>query len=77
MRISGTAQVILEIRGLEAGYGKHLILHGVDLEVHRGSVVAVLAEPLLRRTRDVHRGARHGRRRAADRRSHQSSLQAD
>ena len=42
MRISGTAQVILEIRGLEAGYGKHLILHGVDLEVHRGSVVAVL-----------------------------------
>jgi branched-chain amino acid transport system ATP-binding protein len=42
MPISGTAQVILEIRGLEAGYGKHLILHGVDLDVHRGSVVAVL-----------------------------------
>jgi branched-chain amino acid transport system ATP-binding protein len=42
MRISGTPESILEIRGLEAGYGKHQILHGIDLEICRGEVLAVL-----------------------------------
>ena len=42
MRISGTPESALEIRGLEAGYGKHQILHGIDLEICRGEVLAVL-----------------------------------
>jgi branched-chain amino acid transport system ATP-binding protein len=33
---------ILQIRSLEVGYGKHQILRGVDLEVFRREVVAVL-----------------------------------
>jgi branched-chain amino acid transport system ATP-binding protein len=33
---------ILQISGLEVGYGKHQILRGVDLEVFRREVVAVL-----------------------------------
>jgi branched-chain amino acid transport system ATP-binding protein len=42
MPISGTPELVLETRALEAGYGKHQILRGVDLEVGRGKVVAVL-----------------------------------
>jgi branched-chain amino acid transport system ATP-binding protein len=42
MRISDTADWVLQLRGLEAGYGKHQILRGIDLEVSKGDVVAVL-----------------------------------
>ncbi len=34
--------LVLELRGIEAGYGEVEVLHGVDLGVPRGSVVAVL-----------------------------------
>ncbi len=33
---------ILEISGLRSGYGKMEILHGIDLEVNEGEIVAVL-----------------------------------
>ena len=43
----------------------------------RRGILPGLAELLPRRTRGVHGGARHGRRRAPDRRDRQSSLQPD
>jgi branched-chain amino acid transport system ATP-binding protein len=33
---------LLEVRGLEAGYGKIVVLHGVDLVVRAGELVALL-----------------------------------
>ena len=33
---------MLELRGIEAGYGEHTVLRGVSLTVQRGTVVAVL-----------------------------------
>ena len=36
------AETLLDVRGLEAGYGKIGILHGVSLAVGRGEVVALL-----------------------------------
>ena len=33
---------LLEVRGLEAGYGKIRILHGVDLAIGPGEVVTLL-----------------------------------
>ena len=33
---------MLQIEGLEGGYGDSLVLHGIALEVHRGEVVALL-----------------------------------
>ena len=39
---AGDADVVLELRGVSAGYGEVEVLHGVDLVVPRGSVVAVL-----------------------------------
>ena len=33
---------MLELRGIEAGYGEHTVLRGVSLTVQRGSVVGVL-----------------------------------
>jgi len=36
------AEPLLELRGLEAGYGAARVLHGVDLEVGAGEVVALL-----------------------------------
>lgn len=35
-------EILLSVRGLRAGYGPIEVLHGVDLEVPAGSVVAVL-----------------------------------
>jgi branched-chain amino acid transport system ATP-binding protein len=37
-----TAAPILELRGLHAGYGTIEVLHGIDLSVRRGEVVALL-----------------------------------
>lgn len=37
-----TDHAVLELRGVHAGYGEVEVLHGVDLVVPRGSVVAVL-----------------------------------
>lgn len=42
MLISAMPDPVLKIQNLEAGYGKQQILHGVDLEVFKGEVVAVL-----------------------------------
>lgn len=42
MPTSGMPETVLHIRNLEVGYGKHQILHGVDLDVAKGEVVAVL-----------------------------------
>jgi branched-chain amino acid transport system ATP-binding protein len=36
------AESLLEVRGLEAGYGKIGVLHGVDLTIAAGEVVALL-----------------------------------
>ena len=36
------ADVILEVRGLDASYGPVQILFGLDLEIHRGEIVALL-----------------------------------
>jgi branched-chain amino acid transport system ATP-binding protein len=36
------AGVLLEVEGLEAGYGKKTVLQGVGLRVHEGEVVAML-----------------------------------
>ena len=33
---------LLAVRGLEAGYGKIAVLHGVDLHIGQGEVVALL-----------------------------------
>jgi len=33
---------VLELKGLEAGYGSLQILHGIDLKVDRGEIVAIL-----------------------------------
>src|SRR6266699_615713 len=35
-------EALLEVRGLESGYGKIGVLHGVDLTVNAGEVVALL-----------------------------------
>jgi branched-chain amino acid transport system ATP-binding protein len=36
------AEVLLDATGLESGYGKKTVLHGVGLRVHEGEVVVVL-----------------------------------
>ena len=36
------AELLLEVEGLEAGYGKKTVLQGVALRVHEGEVVAML-----------------------------------
>lgn len=36
------AAAILEIRGLKAGYGSYEVLHGLDLDVPSGTIVALL-----------------------------------
>ncbi|MBV8093535.1 MAG: ABC transporter ATP-binding protein [Acetobacteraceae bacterium] len=42
MPISAPDQVLLDVRGLEAGYGKIGVLHGVDVRVAPGEAVALL-----------------------------------
>ncbi len=42
MHTSGMHEVVLEVRDLEAGYGKHQILRGVTFDVRRGEAVALL-----------------------------------
>ena len=36
------AEPLLDVRGLNSGYGKIVVLHGVDINVHRSEVVALL-----------------------------------
>ena len=36
------AEVLLDVRGLEAGYGKKTVLQGVSFHVNAGEVVALL-----------------------------------
>ena len=36
------AQPLLSVSGLQAWYGESHILHGVDLEIHKGEVVTLL-----------------------------------
>ncbi len=35
-------RAMLEVRGLQAGYGPMQVLHGVDLDVGLGEIVAIL-----------------------------------
>ena len=42
MPISAPERSLLEVKGLEAGYGKIAVLHGVDLRIGAGEVVALL-----------------------------------
>ncbi len=39
---TSAAEPLLRVRGLTAGYGKLVVLHGVDLDVEAGEVVALL-----------------------------------
>ena len=39
---AAAAETLLAVRGLHAGYGGSEVLHGVDLEVGAGEVVALL-----------------------------------
>lgn len=41
---SGTdaSDAVLQVHGLRAGFGAHAVLHGVDLEVRRGEIAAIL-----------------------------------
>lgn len=38
----GTAEPVLALDGIRAGFGTHAVLHGVDLEVPEGEIVALL-----------------------------------
>ncbi len=42
MPISAADPVLLEARGIVSGYGKIVVLHGVDLTIRRGEVVTLL-----------------------------------
>jgi branched-chain amino acid transport system ATP-binding protein len=44
---------MLEIRGLEAGYGSATVLHGIDLEVAPGEVVALLGRNGMGKTTTI------------------------
>ncbi|ESY15430.1 amino acid ABC transporter ATP-binding protein, partial [Mesorhizobium sp. LNJC394B00] len=37
-----STEVVLSVRGIEKSYGKHHVLRGVDLDVHRGEVVCLI-----------------------------------
>ena len=39
---TSAAEMLLEVKGVHAGYGKIVVLHGVDLTVQAGEVVALL-----------------------------------
>lgn len=39
---SGIGQAILSLDGVDAGYGEVQVLHGIDLQIQRGEVIAVL-----------------------------------
>jgi len=38
----GTDQPVLEIRGLDAGYGRIQVLHGIDMQVLKGQLIALV-----------------------------------
>ena len=40
--LTSEAETLLEVRGLEAGYGKIGVLHGISLAVRHGEVIALL-----------------------------------
>jgi branched-chain amino acid transport system ATP-binding protein len=42
MREAGAPTPLLAVRGLESGYGRLEVLHGIDLEVRAGEIVALL-----------------------------------
>jgi branched-chain amino acid transport system ATP-binding protein len=44
---------MLEVRGLEAGYGSAAVLHGIDLEVAPGEVVALLGRNGMGKTTTI------------------------
>jgi branched-chain amino acid transport system ATP-binding protein len=39
---TSAAEILLDVKGLNAGYGKIVVLHGVDMVVREGEVVALL-----------------------------------
>ena len=42
MPTSAMSEPVLQIRGLEVGYGKHQILRGVDLQLGAGEIHAIM-----------------------------------
>jgi branched-chain amino acid transport system ATP-binding protein len=40
--MTASAEVLLDVRDLHAGYGRAEVLHGLNLRAHRGSVVTVI-----------------------------------
>ena len=48
------AAALLEVRGLQAGYGRSRVLHGIDLDVPHGEVVALLRRNGVGKTTTVH-----------------------
>jgi ABC-type branched-chain amino acid transport systems, ATPase component len=57
------AEPLLDIRGLEAGYGKIAVLHGVDMTIGAGEVVTLLGP---QRSGQDHAAARDFRPRAME-----------
>jgi branched-chain amino acid transport system ATP-binding protein len=51
---AGPAAPLLSVRGLEAGYGRSRVLHGIDLDVPHGQVVALLGRNGMGKTTTVH-----------------------
>jgi branched-chain amino acid transport system ATP-binding protein len=41
-QISSPGAPILTLRGLVAGYGRSEVLHGIDMEIHRGEIVTLV-----------------------------------
>jgi branched-chain amino acid transport system ATP-binding protein len=39
---SATAEIVLDVQDLQAGYGGFPVIHGVNLQVHAGEIVAVV-----------------------------------
>ena len=40
--LTSAAEPLLSVKGLESGYGKIRVLHGIDIEIAAGEVVALL-----------------------------------
>jgi polar amino acid transport system ATP-binding protein len=40
--VAASERVLVEIRGLHKSYGRHKVLHGIDLDVRRGQVMCII-----------------------------------
>ena len=39
---SGPAEVVFDVKGLSVSYGSHVALAGVEMEVHKGEITALI-----------------------------------